>query len=74
MTKAIVLLCDMFMQIVPIYGKCAIVRDSTFIWCQFVLGFILRYEEPRSSLRCSDFTFIDGYVFSSIIAKLRFVQ
>lgn len=45
-----------------------------FIWCQFVLGFILRYEEPRSSLRCSDFTFIDGYVFSSIIAKLRLVQ
>lgn len=29
MTKAIVLLCDIFMQIVPNYGKCAIVRDST---------------------------------------------
>lgn len=41
MTKAIVLLCDIFMQIVPNYGKFAIVRDSTFIWCQFVLGFIL---------------------------------
>lgn len=74
MTKAIVLLCDIFMQIVPNYGKFAIVRDSTFIWCQFVLGFILRYEEPLSSLRCSDFTFIDGYVFSSIIAKLRLIQ
>lgn len=56
MTKAIVLLCDIFMQIVPNYGKCAIVRDSTLFDANLIcFGFYFAIR------RTTQFTSLFGF-------------